>query len=321
MGEFGNRVNLNGSGLISSAIVDMSNAGTTTGTMSITFSIYEVGSGTSPGPLLASSTNTAVSVPATSTGYDPSLPAPWGLANFSATFDNFIYTPYFLTNYYPAALPSTVVYGITYNDQQNTVDGGVNPQLSFEPADISVGSDADPGYLFVALASASGGQDVAPGEVTCSTGSTTFTEYSTASGPDNCGYGTPALVPAVQINLTGTASGVWPGGPAQPINFTVYNPGSSGVTVNTVTVGVAEDSTGDANNGAVESVAGDASTAVAGCAADWFTVNGSPLTLNEPVGPGDTISVNGAVSLSMINESYSQDACQGANVGLTFTSN
>ncbi len=313
MSEFGNRVDLSGSGLISSAVVDMANFGTVDGPMSMTFSVYDAGSGSSPGQLLASDTE-SVSVPATATGYDPTLPAPWGIDNFTATFDNFKYTSYFENTYYPASLPSTVVYGITYNDAQNIVNGGVNVQLSYE-SQVSAGSDTDAGHLFVTVNPA-WGSDVAPGEVTCSTGSTTFTEYSTASG-SNCGYGTPALVPAVQINLTGTASGLWPGSPAQPINFTVYNPGTTGVTVNTVTVGVAENTaTGD-----VESVSGDTSTDVSGCYASWFTVNGSPLTLNEAVGPGQTITVNDAVSLSMINEPYSQDVCQGANVGLTFSSN
>ena len=51
MSEFGNRVDLSGSGLISSAVVDMANFGTVDGPMSMTFSVYDAGSGSSPAPV------------------------------------------------------------------------------------------------------------------------------------------------------------------------------------------------------------------------------------------------------------------------------
>ena len=95
------------------------------------------------------------------------------------------------------------------------------------------------------------------------------------------------------------AANLYPGGPSQPISFSVTNPGSTSAEVGTVTIGVAEDSTGDANNGAVESVAGDASTAVAGCAAAWFTLGVSSVPVGPEIPPGGSVEVVGQSSISM----------------------
>lgn len=317
-GELGNEITFaNGGGPLSDVVVAMTNFDTTPGSMHITLNIFNPGpggSGSVPGSLIATDTQT-VSVPATATGFDPSSPPGYGLANFNAVFNNFTWT-----NPNDETLPATVVYGINYDDPQNAVDAGVNVQLANETTNVSVGSDANPGNLFVSLASlAANGynnayNDVGPGEITCSTVTQTFAEYSTAScDSGNEGLGTPAYVPAVEFD-TSTMSNLYPGGPSQPINFSVTNPGSTSVQIIDVDVAVATDP-----SGYVETVPGDSGSGVTGCYASWFTVSPASVPVNQNLNPGSVIDWVGAASISMINEPYSQDACEGVNIGLTFT--
>jgi hypothetical protein len=126
--------------------------------------------------------------------------------------------------------------------------------------------------------------------------------------------------------MASTASGLYPGGLSQGINLTVYNPGSADVQLSTLTVAVAADGNSGPGAGYVETTPGDTSTDVTGCVSNWFDINGSPLTatvtLDETVPAGSTISVTGYFNISMPADAIdNQDACQGANVGLVFSSN
>ena len=327
MGEFGNRVVLaNGGGPLSDVVVALANFNTESGPsnpMDITMKIFAAGTGDTPGALIASDEQ-AFNIPsAPDGGYggttctnarvtDPNSDC--GIANFNETF-NFASKN--------VTLPGTIVYEIQFNDPQNAIDGGVNVQLAQESTEVSVGSDADPGNLFLALASTANGdgytatgQDVAPGEVTCSTGSTTFTEYDTTTTCDGGahGYGLPSYVPAVEIDTT-TMGDLYPGGPSQTINFSMTNTGTIPETVNSVSIGVAEDT-----NGLVEATPGDPSSDVAGCYASWFTVNSSPVSVNTSIPAGGVVDWLNTASISMPQSPSDQNACQGATIGLTFTS-
>jgi hypothetical protein len=161
---------------------------------------------------------------------------------------------------------------------------------------------------------------VGPGEITCSTVNSTFSEYSTAScdgGQE--GYGTPAYVPAVEFDSSGFGD-LYPGGPSQQINFSLTNPGATSATVGNVTIAVASDTAAGPNQGDVQTIPGDAASDVAGCLASWFAVTPTPVPVNQTLSPGQTIDWNGAASISMSNPNVDQDACQGADIGLTFTS-
>lgn len=318
MSDFGNRVTLaNGGGPLSDVVVDMANFNPLTGPsnlMDITLNIYGAGSGASAGTLLASDEQSFNIPSAPSGGYYGTYcqtivasnpDSDCGIANFSITFNDF--TPQDVT------LPGTVVYDIQYNDPQNEIDGGVNVQLAQESTEVSVGSDADPGNLFLALASTSG-QDAAPGEITCATGSTTFTEYSTASCGGNEGYGTPSFVPAVEID-TNTMGDLYPGGPSQTVNFSMTNTGSIPETVHDVTIAVASNS----STGDIESTPGNTATDVANCQASWFTVT-SPVTVNATIPAGGVVDWVGAASISMPQSPLDQNGCQGATIGLVFGS-
>jgi hypothetical protein len=112
----------------------------------------------------------------------------------------------------PFALPRSVVYGISY-PTTTSFEQSLNVLLSTESASgaVTVGSDTDPGNLFV---SAAVSNDVggSTGEITCSTVGTTFAEYNTAVGSTGCGTDTAegsgapyepiAFVPAVEIDAS-----------------------------------------------------------------------------------------------------------------------
>jgi hypothetical protein len=320
-GELGNKVTLaGGGGPLSDVVVAMVNFNASSGPMNITFNIYNPGTysgpGSSPGSLIATDEQSFVVPNAPSGGYDgtyctgvrttdPNSLCGLGFFNIEFNFSSQNIT-----------LPSTVVYGIQYNDPQSDVNGGVNVQLANENTQVTVGTDADPGYLFTDLASVAGGNgydhsynDVGPGEITCSTVSTTFGEYSTASCDNgNEGLGTPPYVPAVEID-TSTMSDLYPGGPAQPINLSVTNPGTAPAALNTVSI-------------AISSITNQHSSAGPACDPSWYTIV-PPSVIDGSVAAGQTwIDSPSGATIELTNiPSVDQDACQGATVNLNFTSN
>lgn len=213
-------------------------------------------------------------------------------------------------------IPSSVVYGIAY-DATSGPGSSLNVMLSNEATAISVGSDTNAGNLYAAVGS--GANDVGPGEITCSTATSGFNSYSTTAGA-NCGLqspnqdGTVTDIPQVEFNA-GSSVSLFPGGPAQPINFTITNPGSTSTYVHTVTIAIAQNS-----NGNVESAPGVPSSAVSGCLASWFTVNNATDTVNRTIAAGQSLDWVGTASISMPPDNVdNQNACEGATIGLTFT--
>jgi hypothetical protein len=220
-------------------------------------------------------------------------------------------------------LPSTFVYGIEFNTQNYgpapTGEPGpynsLNVALSTESTNVTVGTDTESGTVF--LAGTQG--DLGPGEVTCSTLGSGFAQYSTAACGTN-GLGTTSNVPAVQFNVTNpVAPDLYPNGPAQPINFTVENLGTIPAHVGSIGISVAYDPA----NGYVEATPGDTNTDVAGCLVSWFGFNNVPVVVNGniPTGPTDYPSTSTGASIYMGESGTNQDACEGAAIGLVFTSN
>jgi hypothetical protein len=335
MGEMGNKVTFAGGvgGPLSDVTVDMANFNATGGPMNITFNIFGPGSGGVPGALLATDEQSFNIPAAPDGGYGStfcSTPAEasnlyCGIGNFSITF-NFASQD--------ITLPATVVYGIEYNDAQDSADGGVNVQMSSEsaPNQVSVGTDADSHYLFADSASVAGGNgyngssnDVGPGEITCSTVTPAFTEYSTVDGTNASlvssnnptgACGAAPYIPAVEFDSAGFGD-LFPAGPSQTIDFSITNPGTGSTTVADVTIAVATDT----GTGFVEAIPGDTASDISGCEASWFSVTPTPVPVNQTLSPGQTIDWNGAASISMSSPPLTnQDACQGASIGLTFTS-
>lgn len=124
--------------------------------------------------------------------------------------------------------------------------------------------------------------------------------YWTASGS---GTGT-ATAGSGTTNLTVTSnvpSGLYPGGPAQPIDLTVSSPAAGNVL-----------------NGVSISVTG---TGVAGCDPTWFTVTQPTIAANTAlsVGANSFPSSSTNADISLVNSAANQDACKGVTVSLAFT--
>ena len=203
--QFGNAVNLKYSGEnLQSAVVGMTNfwipAGSTVAqsfSTPITFNVYNTALG-----LLATDTQT-FTIPAAVAGQGET---PDGNETFTVTFD-------FAT---PVALPDSVIYGIalptlnsdcssTPSDCGNDPNpvGSLNVNLTIEPTEVSVGSDTNPGHVYVATTSANtAGPD---GQISCTPVQNGFASYSTALGNGgNCGYNVATntgaeFVPTVEL--------------------------------------------------------------------------------------------------------------------------
>jgi hypothetical protein len=222
--ELGNEVNLTSSGTLSSVVATMSSFTCQTGSgatcvttpgatfpVPITFTIYSAGPGNTLGSPIASATQT-FDIP-----YRPSADdticggtGPWldpasgecfnGLAS-NITFDASNFTPV------NPMLPSTLIYGISYNTETNGYDplgvttpaNGLNISTSTDPSDVTVGSDADPGFLFMAQTAVF----TLNSSITCATmlPAGVFQSYDVQTTGPSCGLGDMANIPAVEINI------------------------------------------------------------------------------------------------------------------------
>jgi hypothetical protein len=333
--EFGNEITpVASTSPLDTVVVDMSSWACETGSgatcvttpgdtfkVPITFNIFNPASPT--GAPIATDTQTFNIPFRPSSAGCPSDPTAWYDAT-TKTCNHGLLTPItFDFSSQDFVLPSPLVYGIEFN----TADYGpaptgdhsapynsLNVGLSTEPTNVTVGLDTEPGNVFVAGTQG----DIGPGEVTCSTLGGGFAQYSTAAGT-NCGLGTTWNIPAVQFNVTNPLSPLlYPGGAAQPINFTVDNLGSVNAYVGSIGISVAYDPA----NGYVESTPGDTNTDVVGCEVGWFGFNDVPVVINANIPPGDTdyLSTSTGASIFMKESGTNQDACEGAALGLVFTS-
>lgn len=223
--QFGDKVTLASPGSLSGATVMLDSQAVGSGTFSvpITFTIYKPGAtGGSVGAVLATQTKT-FAVPYRPAG-DPTAcsastasifagssndGSQWFNPETGSCYYGVVYAANF-TFKGPKNLPSTVVYGVSYNATSGPASS-LNVLMSTESSSgaVTVGSDTDPGNLFVAAGSGANDLGGTNGEITCSTVGTTFSEYSTAVGASGCGTDTQqgsgapyepiAFVPAVEI--------------------------------------------------------------------------------------------------------------------------
>lgn len=333
MGDLGNKVTFSNQvgGPLGDVQVAMANFNPAVGSIDIAFNIYNNGSGDDndavPGSLIATDEQT-FSVPAAPNGgyygtycqnivqSDPNSTC--GIANFTITFN---FSSQNIT------LPASVTYGIQYKDAQNAGNGGVNVQMvdGSVPANIAAGTDNDPGFLLTDLASIANGDGynaayngVGPGQVTNESvgtvgASNPFGEYSSAVVDGN---GDDPYVPAVEFDSQ--LGDLYPGGPAQPINFSITNPGTTPATVTSVTVvvtGTNDNTDCNATNFAVQN-GSDVSQADQ---TSTYT-SGFPATIPAGGTVNFPATTTGA-QLYMINLPVDQDGCQNKSALLTFTSN
>lgn len=206
----------------------------------------------------------------------------------------------------------SVVYGISY-DATSGPTSSLNVALSDEATQVSVGSNTNPGNLFVRVGSGGNADGGSSGQVTCSTVSgANFVSYPTAAGnSNNCGMMAPqngtfvADTPQVQFNTQSSfPTALVPGGPGQPIDFSITNAGSTPARVGAVTFAVSP------------------SSLPTGCDINWFSTLQSSVAINVTIPGGATVDYqpSGAV-LALMESGTNQDKCEGLALNLNFTSN
>jgi hypothetical protein len=129
---------------------------------------------------------------------------------------------------------------------------------------------------------------------------------TSGNGTGSAAVGTTGTVTIAQTNTVG---GLYPGGPAQALQFSVTNNGSSPVVVSNVTVAI---------DPATSNFTGT-------CTAGDFALTQGSAT-GQPVNPGAGNAVTQAVwgggwSTAMLDSGSNQNDCKGATVGLKYTSN
>jgi hypothetical protein len=222
-----------------------------------------------------------------------------------------------------AFVAQSLVYGISFdtNTADPTNGSALNVALSSSASNLSVGSDTNPGTVWLNTAwSSIGGDFPACTTVTPGTFQQVTTDCGSYSSTNPGAYGTPAQVqagsddiPAVEFNVVGgTTPPLYPGGPSEPVDFAITNPGSGSAHVNTVTTTIGTPTTG--------SLPGDS------CSSSWYSLaggaGGGVVSVNQNVAPGTTtLVVPSGLSISMPAMNVDQDNCQGSTLPLSFSSN
>ena len=217
-------------------------------------------------------------------------------------------------------ITSGVTYSISYPD--TTESASLNVALSNSYYDFSAGSDSTPGSIWLQTngTNVSGDGDFPPA-CTDPGSSTNFQAYVTTCGDpagDNPGaYGTAtdvangnADIPAVEINTVGGVVTDLSPGVSLPVNFAIRNAGTTAVHVTSVTTSI----------GTIVTPAGCNTPATTGTDNPWYRING-PDPVNLTIPPGQTILPASTTTITMVDSGDSQNACEGAIVPLTFTSN
>ncbi len=209
-------------------------------------------------------------------------------------------------------LPSKVVYGISFNTDHygpaplggtNSPTDSLNVAFTTASQNISAGSDAIPGSIFVNSATASNTQ------LFCNT----ITPDAFVAAENDCAQvsGTPPTydIPAVQLNATEPVGlDLFPGGPAQQINYTVTNPGGGPEHLGAVTISIA--SITDQHP-----TSGDST-----CEASWFSIT-QPPAFDGTIQSHQTLTFRpSGATIQLTDSGGNQDACEGATVNLAFTS-
>jgi len=209
------------------------------------------------------------------------------------------------------------VYKISFNASGDA--SGLNVALSSSRNNLSVGTDTSPGTIYMNIGTSPASTGDFP---SCTSGGSTnsFTQWTTNCGPDAPGnpgaYGTNAQVaagnadiPAVEFNVVGgVVPSLYPGGPAEPVDFAITNPGNASVYVHNVSI-TATGLTGTGSNNTIET-----------CTTAMYPIT-QPSAINANIPTGTTFYSPSGASISMTDDGNIQDNCKGATVDLGFTAN
>jgi hypothetical protein len=139
--------------------------------------------------------------------------------------------------------------------------------------------------------------------------------YWTSSGTGVGSASTTTAASTVQILPMSTNNGMAPVVAALAITGTIQNTNASGgqnAFVHQITVTV---------SGVTETSAELAANTGYTCSAVDYTITGSPMTVDQDLTPGQTVSFSGASIAFNDLSGVDQDACQGASVALAYASN
>lgn len=130
--------------------------------------------------------------------------------------------------------------------------------------------------------------------------------YWTTTGTGS-GSATAGDTTGVVVNQTSTVSGLYPGGPAQPLSGNFNNPNSGKVYISTVTASITPfSSRTDLSKPA--------------CTQADFTLAGSPMTVGAEIPSGVGVGAWSGATIAMIdNPTANQDNCKTVSVPITYS--
>lgn len=123
------------------------------------------------------------------------------------------------------------------------------------------------------------------------------------TGTGSAGTGTNVTITVIQ---TSTVSGLYPGGPSQPLSGNFNNSNTSPVRVASVTA-------------ALGSITGSSGTPA--CTIADYQINSATATVNLDIAPGNGNGSWTGPSIQMLDTAANQDACKNVTVNLSYTSN
>jgi hypothetical protein len=229
-----------------------------------------------------------------------------------------------------AFVEPSFVYGISYGDENGSPTGttpdpkgeaSLNVALSSSSTDLTVGSDTVPGSIWMNDPNSNNNDFPTCDNTDLPT--TGFVAVPVDCGPYNPNnpgaYGNEAGtddIPAVQVNVVGgVVPTLYPGGPSQPVDLAITNPGPGDQYVNDVTTTI----------GAVTSSPTNIGGATAACSAAWYSLsNSGVVSIAKNLTPGTTLFVPSGLTISMPADSTdNQDNCEAPYgvLSLGFTSN
>jgi hypothetical protein len=123
-------------------------------------------------------------------------------------------------------------------------------------------------------------------------------------GGTGSGGATAGTTSAITVKQTGTPTGLYPGGPAQPLSGTFDNPNPGAVHISAVTATVHTFSTQTDNTKPA-------------CTAADFAVGGTSGAATVPSGTG--VGAWSGLTIRMLDGAGNQDNCKGVSITLDYT--
>jgi len=131
-----------------------------------------------------------------------------------------------------------------------------------------------------------------------------WTQSGSGSGSASTGDTT-----AITVNQTSAVTGLYPGGPAEPLSGDFDNPNDGPIFVHQVAA-------------VLSSVSGGAQdSSLPACTTADFALTGSPVTVDTEIASGNGVGSWSGMTIRLLDTSANQDNCKNATVHITYSSN